>query len=303
MLAPDSETLPPDFPQDPFLKVLLADDDPLSRLILTKLLAGKVDLRLASDGAAAWEEYQRDQPDLLLSDWMMPGMNGLELCRRVKASGSFCYVVLITAREELDDKVGALDCGADEYLVKPVNPRELWARIRAGSRIVAAHRHLAAENRTDGLTLLKNRRAFEEEISYEMDVADRTGKPFCLVLGDVNRFKAINDQYGHQVGDRVLVSVGAAMTETLRKVDLVFRLGGDEFAALLPDCPLRGGELCVSRLEAAVAALRFPEIEGTVTTSFGLAVFEPRIPMTVEELMREADEQMYQAKRTVHEIR
>jgi diguanylate cyclase (GGDEF)-like protein len=285
------------------LKILVAEDDPMLRMILTKLLSGMADLRLAADGVEAWKQYQADPPDILLSDWMMPNMSGLELCRRVKASADFCYVILITARDALDDKINALDCGADEYLVKPVHPRELWARIKAGARILASHRSLAAENRTDGLTGLKNRRAFEEALPYEMAKADRAGKPFCLVLGDVNRFKSINDQYGHQVGDHVLKAVGAAMTETLRKIDVVFRLGGDEFAAILPECPYQGGRQCLTRLTAAIAGLRVPELNEPIGVSLGLALFDPTDPVPTDALVRQADQEMYQAKRAVNNSR
>ena len=285
------------------VKILVAEDDSNLRLILTKLLGGMAQLRIAVDGADAWKQYQADPPDILLSDWMMPKMSGLDLCRKVKAVPKFCYVILMTARDALDDKVNALECGADEYLVKPVHPRELEARIKAASRIVDLHRALAAENRTDGLTGLKNRRSFEEALPYEMAKADRAGKAFCLVMGDVNRFKAINDQYGHQAGDRVLAAVGSVMIETLRKIDMVFRLGGDEFAAILPECPREGGLQCLVRLNKAVNNLRLPEIPEPVGISLGLAIFNPTDPIPMELLIREADSEMYQAKRSVANAR
>ena len=290
----DSE---PDVPAKGQLKILVAEDDPNLRIILSKLLGGMAQLRLAVDGADAWKQYQEDPPHILLSDWMMPNMSGLDLCRMVKAVPEFCYVILMTARDALDDKVNALDCGADEYLVKPVHPRELAARIKAASRILESHQSLAAENRTDGLTGLKNRRAFEEALPYEMAKADRAGKPFCLVMGDVNRFKAINDQYGHQVGDTVLSAVGRAMTQSLRKIDFMYRLGGDEFAAILPECPRVGGENCLLRLKTAVKSLRVAEMPEPVEISLGLAVFDPFSPVAMDVLIREADKEMYLAKR------
>jgi diguanylate cyclase (GGDEF)-like protein len=194
-------------------------------------------------------------------------------------------------------------CGADEYLVKPVHPRELWARIKAGARILAAHRSLAAENRTDGLTGLKNRRAFEEALPYEMAKADRAGRPFCLLLGDVNRFKSINDQHGHPLGDRVLIEVGKVLTQTLRKIDMVFRLGGDEFAAILPDCPHQGGIQCLDRINAGITALRFEEMTDPVAMSLGLAMFDPSNPVSINELIEGADREMYGAKRAICDSR
>jgi len=228
---------------------------------------------------------------------MMPNMNGLDLCRLVKARPEFCYVIVMTARDALDDKVNALGDGADDYLVKPVHPRELDARINAGARICRAQRSREAESLIDGLTGLKNRRAFEETLAYEIAKADRAGKPFCLVMGDVNRFKAINDQYGHQVGDKVLAAVGHVMTESLRKVDLLYRLGGDEFAAILPECPRVGGENCLLRLKKAVTSLRVAEMPETVGISLGLAMFDPSSPVPMDVLIREADKEMYLSKR------
>jgi diguanylate cyclase (GGDEF)-like protein len=298
-MTPIDEQPPADLRSGAGLKILVAEDDSNLRLILTKMLGGMAQLRIAVDGVDAWKQYQDDPPDILLSDWMMPNMSGLDLCRRVKAVQKFCYVIVMTARDALDDKVNALECGADEYLVKPVHPRELEARIKAASRIVDLHRALAAENRTDSVTGLRNRRSFEEALPYEMAKADRAGKTFCLVLGDVNRFKAINDQYGHQAGDRVLTAVGSVMIQTLRQVDMVFRLGGDEFAAILPDCPREGGLKTLVRLNSAVNKLQLPEIPEPVGISLGLALFDPTDPISTDTLIREADNEMYQAKRSV----
>jgi len=286
-----------DLPAGTELNILVAEDDPNTRMILAKQLGGMARLRLAADGVEAWQQYQADPPDILLSDWMMPNMGGLELCRRVKASRVFCYVILMTARDALDDKVNALECGADEYLVKPVHHRELWARIKAASRILDKHRSLADESRTDALTGLKNRRAFEETLPYEMAKADRAGKAFCLVMADVNRFKAINDQHGHQAGDQVLAAVGDVMTQTLRKIDMVFRIGGDEFAAILPECPLQGGQQCLIRLNTAFASIRLAQMPEPVGISLGLSIFDPTEPVAMDVLMRKADSEMYQAKR------
>jgi diguanylate cyclase (GGDEF)-like protein len=287
-----------DLPNGERLKVLVAEDDPLLRLIMEKRLNKAVSLRIAGDGAEAWTLFQEDPPDVVLTDWMMPNMSGLELCRNVKAVSRFCYVILMTAKGELDDKLEALECGADEYLVKPVDQRELWARLRAGARILAANRVLAAESMTDGLTGLKNRRAFESAYAHEQAMSERTRKPFCLIMGDVNRFKAINDTYGHQAGDRVLVSIGSALQGTLRTTDTVYRLGGDEFAAILPDCAMEGGVMCLNRMQAVAAGLRFDEMPLPVTLSLGVAVFDPDHPVQAEALIREADERMYQDKRT-----
>jgi diguanylate cyclase (GGDEF)-like protein len=225
-------------------------------------------------------------------------MDGLELCRLVKAVPRFSYVILMTVRGELDDKIDALECGVDEYLVKPVDHRELAARIRAGARIIAANRALEAESRTDRLTALKNRRAFEETLAYEVARAGRSGRPFCLIFGDVDHFKSVNDRYGHRVGDHLLTAVGAALGQTLRKTDHVFRLGGDEFAMILPDCPLDASAQWTARMRAAIAGVQIPDLDHPVGLSFGVVAFDPARPVPIEDLIGKADEQMYLAKRS-----
>jgi diguanylate cyclase (GGDEF)-like protein len=287
-----------EFPNGEPLKVLVAEDDPLLRLIMEKRLNKLVSLRIACDGAEAWTMFQQDPPDVLLTDWMMPNMSGLELCQKVKAAARLCYVILMTAKGELDDKVEALECGADEYLVKPVDQRELGARLRAGTRILTTNRQLAAESLTDGLTGLKNRRAFESALAHELAMSNRNRKPFCLIMGDVNRFKAINDSYGHQAGDRVLVAVGSVLQGTLRTTDTVFRLGGDEFAAILPECSMEGAAMCLDRMHAVAAELCFEGMPLPVTLSLGIGVFDPEHPVQADALIKEADERMYQDKRT-----
>jgi len=291
-----------DFPQGAALKVLVAEDDPFLRMILVKLLTGAVDLRVADNGQEAWRRFHADPPDVLVMDWMMPGLDGLNVCRRVKAEAHFCYVILLSAKDAMDDTVDALECGADAYLVKPVEPRELFARIRAGARIVAAHRKVMDDSRLDALTGLGNRRAFDESLAAEAARADRNGRPFCLVLGDLDGFKAINDRQGHLVGDEVLAAIGRTCAETIRQGDRAYRLGGDEFAVILSDCPEQKGQVCVTRLMEAVSHLRVAPILEPVGMSLGVAAFEPGQSMTVAALVRQADERMYQAKRSVRRL-
>jgi len=286
-----------DFPQGTALKVLVAEDDPMLRMILVKMLTGTVDLQVAEDGLQAWQRFEANPPDLLVSDWMMPGMDGLALCRLVKSVPQFCYVILMTAKDTLDDKVDALECGADEYLVKPVEPRELFARIRAGARIVALNRKLSDDSRTDKLTGLRNRRAFDEALASEAARSERSGRPFCLLIGDVDDFKSVNDTYGHAVGDDVLAAISRMIEQAIRKGDTAYRLGGDEFAVILPECPETGGRECLGRMVKAVEGFRVSAMRGPVGLSLGVAVFEPGQSATLDSLIRRADEHMYSTKR------
>jgi diguanylate cyclase (GGDEF)-like protein len=286
-----------DFPQGAALKVLVAEDDPSLRLILGKLLGGVVTLRLAEDGLDARQQFEADPPDLLVTDWMMPRMDGLELCRLVKSAPQFCYVILMTAKDALDDKVDALESGADEYLVKPVEPRELFARIRAGARIVALNRKLSDDSRTDKLTGLRNRRAFDEALASEAARSERSGRPFCLLIGDIDDFKSVNDTYGHAVGDEVLAAISRLIEQAIRKGDTAYRLGGDEFAVILPDCPEAGGQDCLGRLAKAVEGFTAPSTRAPLGMSLGMAAFEPGRSTTLDALIRRADERMYGRKR------
>ncbi len=289
------------------MRILIADDDVTSRLVLAGVLRKHGHEVLETvDGEAAWTVMQSaDAPRLAILDWVMPGLAGLEVCGRVRALGSDQppYIILLTSMTEKADIVAGLEAGADDYLAKPFDVSELRARVDVGRRVIELqHRLLQARDALahaamhDPLTGLLNRRAFSEALARELSRLRR--QPHCLALGifDVDHFKAVNDSFGHQVGDEVLCGLVRRVQANLRGHDILGRLGGDEFLVLTEQERDEDAAAIFERARAAVAARPIPTMAGDVplTVSFGVKICEPAD--TEETLVGAADAAMYQAK-------
>jgi diguanylate cyclase (GGDEF)-like protein len=291
------------------MKILLADDEPIARTMLEHWLKGwGYQVTCVRDGEAALNAFKAD-PELRLAiiDWVMPKMDGTDVCRALRSGPqeSYVYVVLLTARDRKDDIVRGLDAGADDYLVKPCNPLELEVRLRTGRRLielqqqlVRAREALRFEAMHDALTGLLNRRALLSLLDNEMARADRTGSPISVIMGDLDRFKTINDCYGHAAGDSVLREAAQRMKTGVRAYDSVGRIGGEEFMLVLPDCTSRIGVIIADRLRELVSAAPIATHAGDVpvTTSLGVASSDQVPRPRAEELIRAADAALYRAK-------
>jgi len=289
------------------VKILIADDDVTSRLVLAGVLrkCGH-EVVVTVDGTEAWEAMrQPDAPRLAILDWMMPGLAGVDVCRRVRAleSDQPPYLIVLTSKGEKADIVAGLEAGADDYLAKPFDPGELRARVDVGRRMIElqeklreARDALAYEAMHDPLTGALNRRAFAEALSRELSGERRHRHGLALGICDVDRFKSINDTHGHQVGDEVLCGLVGLMERSLRGHDVLGRFGGDEFVVLTGHA---GGEAAVAafeRVRAEVAdnpiATRVGDV--SVTISFGVSTW--REGDTEDELLAAADTALYRAK-------
>jgi two-component system cell cycle response regulator len=291
------------------MKILLADDEPIARTMLEHWLTGwGYQVTLARDGEAALNALKTD-PELRLAivDWVMPKMDGTDVCRALRNGPQepYVYVVLLTARDRKDDIVRGLDAGADDYLIKPCNPLELEVRLRAGRRLlelqqqlVGAREALRFEAMHDALTGLLNRRALLSLLDNEMSRSDRTGNPVSVIMGDLDRFKAINDCFGHAAGDTVLREAAQRMKSGVRAYDSVGRIGGEEFMLILPDCPIRIGITIADRLRELVCASPISTRSDSVavTTSLGVASSDQVDNPSAEDLIRAADAALYRAK-------
>jgi two-component system cell cycle response regulator len=289
------------------VKVLVADDDRVSRHILEKALKPwGYEVITVSDGKAAWEALQEEEgPRLAILDWMMPGLDGPDICRLVRQYVSpYPYLLLLTARDRREDLVAALEAGADDFLVKPFEHLELRARLRTGLRIlelqdslIAAREALRHQATHDALTGLLNRGAVLESLTREIDRAQREGRDLALLLADLDHFKTVNDTFGHDGGDEVLRQAAARFTETLRPYDLVARYGGEEFLIVAPGCPRDQALALAERIRRRMADERMVLADGRtlrLTTSIGVVVAAAGEASGL--VVRRADDALYRAK-------
>jgi two-component system, cell cycle response regulator len=219
-------------------KVLLVDDDPsMLRLFSRWMKSAGYCMRHASDGQQALRAIETECPDFLVTDWEMPHMSGLELCRRVRELDlpQYVYILFLTAKKTSDETIAGLEVGANDFLSKPMSKAELLARMRAGHRMLQWERRLREIAHSDPLTGLLTRRTFFESLAREWERAKRSRRPIACVMVDIDFFKRINDTHGHLAGDVVLKAVARELSACSRKTDLVCRYGGEEFCVMLPE--------------------------------------------------------------------
>jgi diguanylate cyclase (GGDEF)-like protein len=281
------------------MRVLAAEDNPVFQSMLRTLLRKwGYDAVLARDGNEAWHALEsEDGPRLAVLDWMMPGMDGVEICRRVRSLSreSYIYILLLTARTESQDLVEGMDAGADDYLTKPFNAQELRVRLRAGRRILDLQDALRRQATYDGLTGLLNRNSILDRLEEEIVRNRRESKPVGLLMVDLDHFKSINDTHGHLTGDAILREAAARMKSAARAYDSLGRYGGEEFLVVLPGCDLHAAINHAERLREVISSVPFslPQRQLHVTCSIGVISSSA---LAAEAMIRLADENLYEAK-------
>jgi len=284
------------------MQILIAEDDPVTRRGLDAVLSEwGYETVLVNDGMAALAALRKpDGPLLAIVDWLMPKMDGVEVCRQLRSDDGnrYIYLIVLTAKSKTADVVSALDAGADDFVGKPFDLAELRVRIRAGVRIVQLQEKLRDLASHDALTGLLNRRMICETLALEMARARRNDTPLAVMMIDLDHFKRVNDEHGHLVGDEVLCESAARIKSVLRNVDFVGRYGGEEFLAVLPRCEPDFALEVAERMRAAVSArpISAPEAALGVTTSIGLAIVAGNCKLSAESLLHEADLALYRAK-------
>ena len=291
------------------MRILIAEDDVTSRLILENMLTKwGYDVVSATDGNDAWKKLQEaDAPKLAILDWMMPGMEGIEICRKIRENSNkedqYTYVTLLTAKESKENIVTGMDAGADDYITKPFDMHELRVRVRAGQRIVQlqselleAKKTLEIQSRTDPLTGVLNRRAILSHIGSELSRAKRDNTHISISMLDLDHFKKINDTFGHLAGDAVLRESMNRVEDAIRTYDAVGRFGGEEFIVVLPGAKQADAFTIAERIRLKINE-KNADVDGVsipFTTSQGVATCNGK--STVDKLIAKADEALYRAK-------
>jgi two-component system, cell cycle response regulator len=299
------------------VKVLIAEDDAVSRLTLRRAIEQLGhEVLVATDGTDAWELYRQHTVDVIVSDWLMPGMDGLDLCRRVRESQreTYTYFMLLTSLEGKQHFMQGMQAGADDYLTKPLDREELQVRLQVAARVTTLHHQLAEKTRElesanhalaesarrDPLTGLGNRLQLREDLYRLQRWLDRYGRGFGVALCDVDRFKLYNDRYGHVAGDDVLQAISRAIAETIRSGDMAYRYGGEEILVIMPEQSAETSIIAMERVREAVARLAIPHASnrpyGVVTISVGLVAIGQGEQFPWEVVLNRADAALYRAK-------
>jgi|HubBroStandDraft_1064217.scaffolds.fasta_scaffold148521_1 two-component system cell cycle response regulator len=293
------------------MKILIAEDDPTSRLLMQRTLEKfGYDVVLAEDGRAAVEILsQHDGPRLALIDWMMPKLDGLGLCREVRSAhrdGAYVYILLLTSRQDAEDVVAGLEAGADDYITKPFHPAVLQARLHTGRRIlsleetlVRAREEMRFKATHDELTSLWNRAAILSMARNELSRSSREARPFSVLLCDIDRFKRINDNHGHLVGDVVLEEVSRRLISSVRDYDAVGRYGGEEFLIIVSNCDEESLRTRAENVRTAIGSIPIQTGKAELSVSISIGAMTHccwEHDISLESILAKADAALYNAK-------
>jgi two-component system cell cycle response regulator len=298
------------------VRILIAEDDTASRLVLEAALAGLGhEIIAAADGAEAWQLFQAEDVEAIISDREMPGLHGVDLCRRIRESegGKYIYFIFLTSINDKNGVIEAIRIGADDYLMKPLNRQELEARLMVASRITKLYRELATQQaelerlnsqlfrqaRTDGLTQVGNRLKMREDLEILFTRVAERGESYCAVMFDVDHFKHYNDRYGHLQGDDVLRKVADTLLKGSRPKDEIYRYGGEEFLIVMPGQSIEDACDAAERHRGRIENLVIPNIgspAGAITISGGVAAMTPSNRPSIKEWLESADGALYRAK-------
>jgi diguanylate cyclase (GGDEF)-like protein len=280
------------------MHILITDDDPISRIAVRTSVErlGHV-CTVAADGEDAWRLFEEQHPDVVISDWRMPRIDGTQLTRRIREARKdvYTYVIILTSEAAEQDARDAMLAGADDLVVKPLSTAALERHLIAAERVIELHRSRHVDARLDPLTGIGNRQSAMEDLDVVLGRARRYLHPVAVVMLDIDRFKQYNDAVGHLAGDEVLKAVASTLAAGLRGSDALYRYGGEEFLALLPEQNTQSAAIVGRRLLAALETLAIPNpAGGTITASAGVADLSP--DETAAELITRADRALDAAK-------
>ena len=284
-------------------RLLVVDDQPINIQVLNQIFQADHEVFMATNGAQALEICTHNPPDLILLDVVMPEMDGLEVCRRLKANPATADlpIIFVTAQNSPEEETCALEAGGVDFISKPVTPAVVRARVKNHLTLKAQGDQLRAQVFIDGLTGVANRRRFDEALANEWRRCRRSTAPLALIMIDIDHFKRYNDRYGHQAGDTCLQAVAASLKSALgRSHDLVARYGGEEFVCLLPEADMDGTLAKAEYLRQSIEKLAIPHADSdtatVVTISLGVAKLTTSENSDPIDLIRLADLALYEAK-------
>jgi two-component system cell cycle response regulator len=296
-------------PKGEAVRILIAEDDPVSRRILeAKLVKWGYQVVVARDGGEAWRVLKStDPPQLAILDWMMPGMDGVEVCRKVRAEGDvpYTYIILLTTLQREEDLINGMKAGADDYVAKPFKADELEVRLHAGRRIIEQQMELIGSREAlrdkathDSLTGLWNHEEILGILKRELARAERGRDPVGAIMVDLDHFKKVNDSYGHITGDAVLRTAARRMLSLMRPYDAIGRYGGEEFLVVLPGCDQDSAAALAERIRLSIDSdhMETPEGNIPVTISLGVAASGKERRRNTNSLVQAADSALYRAK-------
>ena len=293
-------------------KILVIEDSATQALRLKLLLEEKdYHVTIAQNGRKGLDLIQQETFPIIITDWIMPEMSGVEFCRKVRQLDieNYIYIIIVTAKEDKKDILTGLKAGADDYIAKPVDFPELIARLETGNRILKLEKKLKEEHdkilklmETDPLTKIFNRRYMNEKLPFELKRAIRYHRPLSVIMGDIDHFKDVNDKYGHLAGDEVLEKVAGIFISSIRKdIDWTARYGGEEFLIVLPETPLKGALTVADKIRIKIMSTKilynFKTIN--VTMSFGVSCMVPskeKEQLTIDTILNSADKFLYESK-------
>lgn len=300
------------------MKILIAEDDRSTREILKKAIEAEgYEILEAKNGDEAWEIFQKEKKDIHIAilDWIMPEMEGIKLCRRIRkvSLDHYIYILFLTSKRDIEDIVKGLEAGGDDYMTKPFARREIVARVRVAKRFISLEYKLNEANRklnilatTDSLTGVLNRRQLMARLGDEVLRASRGKKHFCMIMIDIDHFKMVNDTLGHTTGDSILIEITDRIKAELRPYDIIGRYGGEEFLVGIPEVDAETGRKAAERIRASICKKPFQTgydkgIE--ITASLGMTSSIPEKGGREEEsvldaMIKKADKALYRAKET-----
>ncbi len=281
-------------------KVLVVDDSVVFRKQLSQMLSNLffevISVAHGEEALAMLDMHPNIS--LVLTDYNMPVMNGLELTYEIRKKYQKSEISILALSSNQDEEINALFLkqGANDYIKKPFSKEEFSCRINNSIEALENIQEVTNHANRDYLTGLYNRRYFYDAMSSYMETLEHSHEHFALAMIDIDNFKNINDTYGHDAGDRVIVTLSEILRTSTSHRDIVARFGGEEFCIVLKNINRYSAPEILERIKNEVAAFEFEIAKKTklhVTISVGATIYEDG---TLEESIASADLMLYQAK-------